>query len=118
MLRNVYVNHGLSTVYALSYRYVGTSNSPVWAGHGVSLILKYRGEAPPAPTAVSSSLGQQRWIPVASSMANTHTNTAPFADRTRADNISQQSDMARQVHTLPALPFPNEFARIFFTFLI
>ncbi len=69
MLRNVYVNHGLSTVYSLSYRYVGTSNSPVWAGHVVSLILKYRGEAPPAPTAVPSSLVQQRGIQVASSMA-------------------------------------------------
>src|SRR5229473_4898164 len=69
MLRNGYVNHGLSTVYALSYRYVGTSNSPVWAGHVVSLILKYRGEAPPAPTAVPSSLVQQRGIQVASSMA-------------------------------------------------
>src|SRR5260370_14751990 len=106
MLRNVYVNHGLSTVYAVSYRYVGTFNSPVWAGHVVSLILKYRGEAPPAPTAVPSSLVQQRGIQVASSMANTHTNTAPFADRTRADNISQQSDMAPQGGNLPTLPLP------------
>lgn len=118
MLRNVYVNHGLSTVYALSYRYVGTSNSPVWAGHVVSLILKYRGEAPPAPTAAPSPIVQQRGIQVASSMANTHTNTAPFADRTRADNISQQSDMARQVDTLPTLPLPIEFATIFFALLL
>ena len=49
MLKNVYVNRGLSTVYLISHPYVGTSSSPLWAGKVVALMLKYRGEAPPAP---------------------------------------------------------------------
>ncbi|HVB73944.1 MAG TPA: hypothetical protein VNE38_10340 [Ktedonobacteraceae bacterium] len=48
MLKNVYVGErGLSTVYAISYPYVGTSSSPLWAGKVVALMLHYRGEAPP-----------------------------------------------------------------------
>lgn len=120
MLRNNYVNHGLSSVYALSYRYVGTSNSPVWAGHVVALMLKYRGEAPPAPTAVPTSSVQQRNIQIASSssMANAHTNTMSLANRTRADNMSQRSSMGLQVNTLPTLPLPIKFATIFFALLL
>jgi hypothetical protein len=49
MLKNMYVNQGLSTVYLISHPYVGTSSSPLWAGKVVALTLKYRGEAPPAP---------------------------------------------------------------------
>jgi hypothetical protein len=120
MLRNNYVNHGLSSVYALSYRYVGTSNSPVWAGHVVALMLKYRGEAPPAPTVVPTSSVQQRGIQIASSssMANAHTNTVSLANRTRADNLPQRSSMTKQVNTLPTLPLPIEFATIFFALLL
>src|SRR5437899_12806323 len=53
MLKNMYVNRGLSTVYLISHPYVGTSSSSLWAGKVVALILKYRGEAPPAPIVVS-----------------------------------------------------------------
>ena len=52
MLKNMYVNRGLSTVYLISHPYVGTSSSPLWAGKVVALMLKYRGEAPPAPIVV------------------------------------------------------------------
>ncbi|HWZ18579.1 MAG TPA: hypothetical protein VNW73_07260 [Ktedonobacteraceae bacterium] len=52
MLKNMYVNQGLSTVYLISHPYVGTSSSPLWAGKVVALMLKYRGEAPPAPIVV------------------------------------------------------------------
>ena len=45
MLKKVYVNQGLSTVYLISHPYVGTSSSPLWAGKVVALMLKYRGEA-------------------------------------------------------------------------
>src|SRR6266480_7508980 len=47
MLKNMYVNRGLSTVYLISHPYVGTSSSPLWAGKVVALMMKYRGEAPP-----------------------------------------------------------------------
>ena len=56
LIRNRYVNRGLSTVYAISYPYVGTSSSYLWAGKVVALMLRYRGEAPPpaAPTVAPS----------------------------------------------------------------
>jgi hypothetical protein len=54
LLRNQFVDRGLTTVYAISHPYVGTSSSPLWAGKVTSLLLHYRGEAPsattPAPT--------------------------------------------------------------------
>ena len=50
MLRNTYVNRGMTTVYAISHPYVGTTSSPLWAAKVINLMLRYRGEAPPAPT--------------------------------------------------------------------
>lgn len=52
MLKNIYVNRGLNTVYLISHPYVGTSSSPLWAGKVVALMLRYRGEAPPIPIVV------------------------------------------------------------------
>lgn len=49
MLQNIYVGRGLTTVYAISHPYVGTSTSYLWAGKVVALMLRYRGEAPPPP---------------------------------------------------------------------
>ncbi len=51
MIRNRYVDRGLTTVYAISYPYVGTSSSYLWAAKVTRLMLQYRGEAPP-PTAI------------------------------------------------------------------
>ena len=47
MLKNIYIGRGLTTVYAISHPYVGTSTSYLWAGKVVALMLRYRGEAPP-----------------------------------------------------------------------
>jgi hypothetical protein len=56
MLKNIYIGHGLTTVYAISHPYVGTSTSYLWAGKVVALMLRYRGEAPlPSPTPTVSS---------------------------------------------------------------
>ena len=46
MLKNLYVNRGLNTVYLISRPYVGTSSSPLWAGKVVALMMLYRGEVP------------------------------------------------------------------------
>ena len=53
MLKNIYVNRGLNTVYLISHPYVGTASSPLWAGKVIALMLRYRGEAPPIPIVVS-----------------------------------------------------------------
>jgi hypothetical protein len=47
MIRQRYVDRGLNTVYAISYPYVGTSSSPLWAAKVIRLMFEYRGEAPP-----------------------------------------------------------------------
>lgn len=49
VLKNRYISRGLTTVYAISYPYVGTSSSPLWAGKVVALMQRYRAEAPPPP---------------------------------------------------------------------
>jgi hypothetical protein len=49
MLRNNYVNRGMSTVYAIARPYVGTTSYPLWAGKVIALMYKYRGIAPPPP---------------------------------------------------------------------
>ena len=50
MLNTIYAGRGLTTVYAISHPYVGTSTSYLWAGKVVALMQRYRGEAPPMPT--------------------------------------------------------------------
>jgi hypothetical protein len=52
MLKKVYIARGLTTVSAISHPYVGTSTSDLWAGKVITLMQRYRAEAPPpAPTA-------------------------------------------------------------------
>lgn len=54
LIRNGYVNRGLTTVSAISYPYVGTSSAPLWAGKVTNLMLRYRGSVPhPTPTPTS-----------------------------------------------------------------
>jgi len=55
MLRNNYVNHGLSTVYAIARPYVGTTSYPLWAGKVINLMWSYRGIAPPPPPVVTAT---------------------------------------------------------------
>ncbi len=49
LLRNNYVNRGLSTVYSIARPYVGTTSYPLWAGKVIALLWNYRGIAPPPP---------------------------------------------------------------------
>jgi hypothetical protein len=50
MMKQRYIDRGLTTVYAISHPYVGTSTSNLWAGKVVTLMNRYRAEAP-RPTA-------------------------------------------------------------------
>ena len=56
MLKNIYIGRGLTTVYAISHPYVGTSTSYLWAGKVAALMLLYRGEAPPPSPTVSPTV--------------------------------------------------------------
>lgn len=50
MLKKVYIDRGLTTVSTISHPYVGTSTSDLWAGKVITLMQRYRSEAPPFPT--------------------------------------------------------------------
>jgi len=101
MLKNRYVNLGISTVYSISHPYVGTSNSPLWAGKVIALMFHYRGEAPspqPTPTITNHPTtptpipalqpGQQKIV-------SANTDTIP---------LSRQDRMGSSVETRLATP--------------
>jgi hypothetical protein len=54
LIKRRYVDRGLSTVYAISQPYVGTSSSPLWAAKVTKYMLRYRSEAP-APHVVKAT---------------------------------------------------------------
>jgi len=91
MIRHGYVDRGLSTVYAISHPYVGTSSSPLWAAKVTKLMLRYRSEAP-TPRVVKanstkspyvvSMLRKYRWLP------GGYTGTATSYDREQAETTS------------------------------
>lgn len=66
MLKKVYINRGLTTVFAISHPYVGTSTSNLWAGKVITLMNRYRAEAPPQQPTISPATQ----ITVASAHAN------------------------------------------------
>ncbi len=100
LIRNRYVNRGLSTVYALSYPYVGTSTSYLWAGKVVALMLRYRGEAPapaaptvaPGPTISPSMLLHHKKVIVAALHA--YHDALPYQGQ--GDTTTKQSSSAVQ----------------------
>ena len=114
MIRNTYVNNrGLSTVYAISYPYVGTSSSPLWAGKVVALMLKYRGEAPPVPIVV------QHGKKVADPSANARTSVISLARQDQAGEPSKQpANMIQQLNTPAVLPFSIEYSLVVFALLL
>ncbi len=89
MLKNIYVGRGLTTVYAISHPYVGTSTSYLWAGKVVASMLRYRGEAPPpspSPTVSPDVQAHNKHIirPV---------NTGDTATQSSAPPVSSQQAM-------------------------
>jgi hypothetical protein len=118
MLKNLYVNRGLSTVYLISHPYVGTSSSPLWAGKVVALMLKYHGEAPPAP--IVAPHGKRVTKPTV------YIHTAPTSillEQQAPSQVSKtlklrSSNIVRQVKTAPVLSSSIEYAIVFFALLL
>jgi len=96
MIRHGYVDRGLSTVYAISHPYVGTSSSPLWAAKVMKLMLRYRSEAP-APRVVKASPTRSPYIVSLlrehRQLSDGYTGTAVSYDREQAEmtNISATS---------------------------
>src|SRR5438876_7461271 len=118
MLKNMYVNRGLSTVYLISHPYVGTSSSSLWAGKVVALILKYRGEAPPAPIVVPH--GKR----VAEPKVYIHTTPTPTPLEQHAQSHAgktlkiRSSNIVRQVNTESVVSLSLEYVIVFFALLL
>lgn len=68
LLRNRYVNRGLTSAYTICYSYVGTTGASSWAGKVVNLMLRYHGEAP-APIAAAPTSAPVPVAPIATATA-------------------------------------------------
>ncbi len=118
MLKNMYVNQGLSTVYLISHPYVGTSSSPLWAGKVVALMLKYRSEAPPVPIVVPH--GKR----VTEPKVYIHTTLTPTSLEQQAQSQAgktlkkRSSNIVRQVNTAPVVSPSIEYTIVFFALLL
>jgi hypothetical protein len=99
MIRHKYVDRGLNTVYAISYPYVGTSNSPLWAAKVTRLMLKYRGEAPP-PTAIPAINPRPIVSPGTTGVSKTHVRPAEVDARAFSEHTQLQPHDI-QVSTVP-----------------
>jgi len=117
MLKNMYVNRGLSTVYLISHPYVGTSSSPLWAGKVVALMLKYRGEAPPTPIVLPHGkrvIEPSIYIPI----TPTHVLQKQQAQsRINKTLNNSTSTIVKQVNTSPTT-YTATYAVVFFTLLL
>jgi hypothetical protein len=118
MLKNMYVNQGLSTVYLISHPYVGTSSSPLWAGKVIALMLKYRSEAPPVPIVVPH--GKR----VTEPKVYLHTTPTPTSLEQQAQSQAgktlkkRSSNIVRQVNTAPVVSPSIEYTIVFFALLL
>ncbi len=113
MLKNMYVNRGLSTVYLISHPYVGTSSSPLWAGKVVALMMKYRGEAPPPSIVV------QHGKKVAGPRAKAQTSAISLARQGQTGEASKQTaNTTRQLKTPAVLPLSIEYTIVVFALLL
>ena len=121
MLKRNYINRGLTTVYAISHPYVGTSTSYLWAGKVTTLMNRYRGEAPPptstpkpTPTVsaslqrVQQSLAQRQRDQSASGTpapATASTSRGQSAQQAGQDSAFTLGPLAKQLLVLFALLF-------------
>ena len=103
MLQNRYVARGLTTVYAISHPYVGTSTSYLWAGKVVSLMQRYRGEAPPptpaaSPTAPARNKHIARPVDTGVTSSDAQSSTSSVSNRQPVLHTTQALQQAQQQH--------------------
>src|SRR5579859_903497 len=117
MIKNNYVNRGLSTVYSISYPYVGTSGSPVWAGKVVALMLKYRGEAPPVPVVIPH--GKRVSEPTVYIQATATPLVHQALSQPGKTLTKRLANVAKQANTSsPVLPSSYAYVIVFFALLL
>ncbi|HLG60686.1 MAG TPA: hypothetical protein VKY19_02055 [Ktedonosporobacter sp.] len=101
VVKSRYTNRGLTTVYAISYPYVGTSGSGNWANKVVNLMLRYRGEAPvptPIPTAKPKPVPHSHvQVQPESGFAASQHNPAQTTGKVQAATNSQPSSLVARI---------------------
>ncbi|GAC1350265.1 MAG: hypothetical protein NVSMB27_31130 [Ktedonobacteraceae bacterium] len=129
MLRNGYVNHGLSTVYAIARPYVGTGSYPLWAGKVIALMYNYRGIAPPPPASVpqpkptinpavvAASNARSRKLAAWLQYLSAHNYSAPPYVSGRIQEKFTSSTGTQPLNTPPALPRAAELSVVLFGLL-
>ena len=134
LLRNGYVNRGLSTVYTIARPYVGTTSYPLWAGKVITLMFKYRAIAPPPPVSTSTprpkptidpniatanlvrQYKQHKLMQLRQSLSAASSSSLPGQGRTQ--EMSQQYYIGTsQADIPPALPRTSELAIVLFGLL-
>ena len=134
LLRNNYVNRGLSTVYTIARPYVGTTSYPLWAGKVINLMFNYRGIAPPPasftptprpkptidPNIVAANLArkymQRKLTPLLQSRSAS--DLSPLPGQGQAQEVSQQDyEAASQSDNPPPLPRTAELIVVLFGLL-
>ncbi len=95
LLRNRYVNRGLTSAYSICYPYVGTTGAASWAGKVVNLMLRYHGEAP-APVAAAPTSAPV--APIATAAAVVHTIPTPLP---KAIDAKKHADDSKPVQAMP-----------------
>ena len=118
MIRHKYVDRGLNTVYAISYPYVGTSNSPLWAAKVTRLMLQYRGEAPP-PTAIPTINPRPIVSPGTTGVSKTHVRPVEVDARAFSEHTQLQPHDIRVSAVPPQAAYTGwiELSVIFLAFL-
>ncbi len=101
IVKSRYTNRGLTTVYAISYPYVGTSGAGNWANKVVNLMLRYQGEAPvPTP------------IPTVKPKPVPHSHVQVQPESSFATSQHKQSQAIKKVQTAPTSQPPSLVASI------
>jgi len=101
IVKGRYISRGLTTVYAISYPYVGTSGAGNWANIVVNLMLRYRGEAPlptPIPTAKPKPVPHSHvQVQPESGFATSQHNQSQATGKVQAVTTSQPSSLMARV---------------------
>lgn len=134
LLRNNYIDRGLSTVYTIARPYVGTTSYPLWAGKVINLMFNYRGIAPPPasftptprpkptidPNIVAANLARQykqRKL-TALLQSRSASDLSPLPGQGQAQEMSQQDYIATsQSDNPPPLPHTAELIIVLFGLL-
>ena len=119
MMKRVYINRGLTTVSAIAHPYVGTSTSNLWAGKVITLMSRYRAEAPPPPAVTATPTVD---VTTASANANIVRHAKALAQQDQGvvypPNVPQNQDARTQSTATGGLSSSTKLFLVLFDLLL